>query len=99
MVDRRARDVSILLVEAHPGKRRHQLERRESGPCRLRFAASENRAPDPVAGMPRGDEERPDPGRVPLLVEPGLVPLGARLAAEQRPPPTPAAARAEVART
>src|SRR5207302_50946 len=36
MVNRRARDVAMLLVQPHPGKRRHQLERPESGPYRLR---------------------------------------------------------------
>src|SRR6266576_2611548 len=56
------------------------------------IAAPENRAPDPVAGMRRVDEERPDLGRVRLRVEPGLVPLGARVAAEQCPPPAPATA-------
>src|SRR6266576_1090783 len=60
------------------------------------IAAPENRAPDPVAGMRRVDEERPDLGRVRLRVEPGLVPLGARVAAEQCPPPAPAAARDDV---
>src|SRR5205085_1155922 len=51
----------------------------------------------PVAGMRRVDEERPDLGRVRLRVEPGLVPLGARVAAEQRPPPAPATACDDVA--
>src|SRR5207247_10994838 len=96
MANRRARDVAMLLVQPHPGKRRHQLERPESGPYRLRFAASENRTPDPVAGMRRVDEERPDLGRVRLRIEPGLIALGARVAAEQRPPPAPAAARDDV---
>jgi len=43
--------------EPHAGKRRHHLERGESGPYRVRFTARENRAPDPVACVRRVDEE------------------------------------------
>src|SRR6267378_4085144 len=86
----------MLLVEPLPGRRRHQLEGPESGPGGLRFAATENRAPDPVTCMRRVDEESPDLGRIRLRVEPGLVPLGVRVAAEQCAPPAPAAARDDV---
>jgi hypothetical protein len=87
MVNRSVRNISALLVEPHAGKRGHHLERRESAPYRVRFAARENRTPDPVACVRRVDEESPDLGRLRLRVEPGLVPFGARVAAEQCPPP------------
>src|ERR1700730_16041114 len=91
MVNRSVREVSMLLVEPLSGRRRHQLDRPESGPDGLRFAASENRAPDPATCVRRVDEESPDLGGIRLRVEAGLVPPGVRVAAEQCAPPAPAA--------
>jgi hypothetical protein len=93
MIDGLPGPIAALLVEPQARQGGHQLEPRESHGARVGFAPLEYRPAEPAARMCRIDEEGPDPGRIDAGIELRLIAFGARIAAEECPPPAPPAAR------
>src|SRR5688500_5774766 len=90
--DALARLVAARGVEPHAGERRHQLDRAEAVLARLALARLEDGRAD-AAPRPGGvDEEGANLRRLRRRVELPRIASGVTVAAEERPPPAPAAA-------